>query len=207
MTMTTAPAAQAAAEPFDVFHRIGALTRRLHDALQQLGYDKQIESSLGALPDARTRLSFIARLTGEAAEKVLNTVDAAQSQQDALVAEAQRVEDLLKKDPVAAVAKGDVLHFIEHVRSNARVTGAQLSDIMLAQDFHDLTGQTIRKVVEIATTLEDSLVKLLLETTPPGQRPAAEIGFLNGPVADADGRTDIVSSQAQVDDLLESLGF
>jgi chemotaxis protein CheZ len=206
MTATTLTA-EPAAEPYEVFQRIGSLTRRLHDALQQLGYDKQIESSLGTLPDARTRLSFIARLTGEAAEKVLNTVDAAQSQQDALVAESHRVEDLLKKDPVAAVAKGDVLHFIEHVRSNARVTGSQLSDIMLAQDFHDLTGQTIRKVVEIATTLEDSLVKLLLETTPPEQRPTVEAGFLNGPVADSTGRTDVVADQAQVDDLLESLGF
>lgn len=78
---------------------------------------------------------------------------------------------------------------------------------MLAQDFHDPTGQTVRKVVEVAGTLEDSLVKLLLETTPPDQRQRMHEGFLNGPVADPASRTDVVSSQAQVDDLLESLGF
>jgi chemotaxis protein CheZ len=195
------------AEPADVFQRIGELTRSLHDALQQLGYDKHIEASLGALPDARSRLTLIARLTGDAAEKVLNTVDAAQAQQDALVAQATEIEALLKRDPVGAVARGDVLNFIANVKSNAQVTAGQLSDIMLAQDFHDLTGQTVRKVVEIASTLENSLVKLLLETTPPEQRNKVEAGFLNGPVHNAEVRSDVVANQAQVDDLLESLGF
>ena len=191
----------------EVYQRIGELTRTLHDALQQLGYDKHIETSLDALPDARSRLNLIAKLTGDAAEKVLNTVDAAQAQQNALVAQAVQIEADLKKDPVGAVARGEVLNFITHVKSNARVTTGQLSEIMLAQDFHDLTGQTVRKVVEMASLMEDSLLKLLLETTPPGQRPSAHLGFLNGPVADAGQRTDVVVNQAQVDDLLESLGF
>lgn len=200
-TTPTIPAAP------DVYKRIGELTRTLHDALQQLGYDKQIENSLGALPDARSRLNFIAKLTGDAAEKVLNTVDAAQAQQDALVAQAVQIETALKHDPVGAVARGDVLNFITHVKSNARLTTGQLSTIMLAQDFHDLTGQTVRKVVEVAGVLEDSLLKLLLEATPPEQRRREHEGFLNGPVADPAARTDVVSNQAQVDDLLESLGF
>ncbi|WP_298927222.1 protein phosphatase CheZ [uncultured Ramlibacter sp.] len=191
----------------DFFKRVGELTRNLHDALQQLGYDKNIEASLGTLPDAKARLSFIARLTGDAAEKVLNTVDAAQAQQDALVAQAVAIEELLKKDPVGAVARGDVLNFIGNVKSNAQVTTGQLSEIMLAQDFHDLTGQTVQKVVAMATTLEDSLLKLLLETAPLEARATVETGFLNGPVIDPSGRTDVVSNQAQVDDLLESLGF
>lgn len=191
----------------DVYKRIGELTRTLHDALQQLGYDKQLESSLGALPDARSRLNFIAKLTGDAAEKVLNTVDAAQAQQDALVAQATKIEADLKNDPVGAVARGEVLNFIAQVKTNAQVTTGQLSTIMLAQDFHDLTGQTVRKVVEVAGTLEDSLVKLLLETAPSDQRSGTFDGFLNGPVADPSTRTDVVSNQAQVDDLLESLGF
>jgi chemotaxis protein CheZ len=207
MVSTLSTDEQVAKDPYEVFQRIGLLTRKLHDALQQLGYDKQIEDSLGALPDAKSRLGYIARLTGEAAEKVLNTVDAAQAQQEALVVEASHVEQLLKRDPVGAVARGDVLHFIDHVKANAQRTGAQLTDIMMAQDFHDLTGQTVRKVVDMASSLEESLVKLLLETTPPEQRTRAETGFLNGPVVDAEKRADVVSNQAQVDDLLESLGF
>lgn len=205
MDAHTAPGTPAVAP--EVCKRIGELTCTLHRALLQLGYDKYIENSLGALPDARSRLNLIAKLTGDAAEKVLNTVDAAQAQQDALVAQAVKIEAGLKNDPVGAVARGEVLNFINHVKSNASVTTSQLSEIMLAQDFHDLTGQTVRKIVEMASLLEDSLLKLLLETTPPSQRPPAQAGFLNGPVADAGQRTDVVVNQAQVDDLLESLGF
>jgi chemotaxis protein CheZ len=189
-----------------MYQRLGELTRLLHDALQQLGYDKKIEDSLGALPDARTRLSFIAKVTGNAAEKVLNTVDRSQAQQEAMLADAERVEKLLKTDPVGAVARGEVLHFIGQVQSTARDTSAQLTEIMLAQDFHDLTGQTVGKVVDIAVRLEDALLQLLVDSQP-AAAPTVEHGFLNGPVADAEKRTDVVANQAQVDDLLESLGF
>ena len=189
-----------------MYQRLGELTRLLHDALQQLGYDKKIEDSLGQLPDARTRLSFIAKVTGNAAEKVLNTVDRSQAQQEAMLADAERVEKLLKTDPVGAVARGEVLHFIGGVKATARDTSAQLTEIMLAQDFHDLTGQTVGKVVDIATRLEDALLQLLVESQP-ATAPTVEHGFLNGPVADVTQRTDVVANQAQVDDLLESLGF
>ena len=194
-------------EAFDVFQRIGNLTRSLHDALKELGYDKQIEHSIGSLPDARSRLSFIARLTGEAAEKVLNTVDSAQLQQNALITEANRLEAILDTVGSDADIRTEMRAFVGCVRGTAQHVGAQLTDIMLAQDFHDLTGQTIRKVVEIATTLEDSLVQLLLDATPPDERALVQADGLQGPVADANGRLDVVSNQAQVDEMLESLGF
>ncbi|MFD0669577.1 protein phosphatase CheZ [Ramlibacter sp. MAHUQ-53] len=201
-----------APDPAGMYQRLGELTRQLHDALQQLGYDKKIEASLGSVPDARSRLSFIAKVTGDAAEKVLNTVDTSQADQAALLAEADRMEALLKGDPVGAVARGEVLHFIEQVRENTHRTNAQLTDIMLAQDFHDLTGQTVRKVVEMATGLEHSLLLLLMEgqgAAMPVPVAVAEVppGFLNGPVTDAEGRTDVVTDQAGVDALLDSLGF
>lgn len=190
----------------EMYQRIGEITRALHDSLRQLGYDKQIEASLGTLPDARSRLAYIARVTGEAAEKVLNTVDASQADQAALLSEADRMEALLKSDPVGAVARGEVLHFIDHVRANTHRTNGQLTDIMMAQDFHDLTGQTVSKVVDVATSLEDSLLKLLIDVLPP-QAADTQESFLNGPVADPARRSDVVVDQAQVDSLLESLGF
>lgn len=200
-----------AADPAEMYQRIGELTRRLHDAMRQLGYDKTIEASLGQVPDAKSRLTFIARVTGEAAEKVLNTVDASQAQQALLLQEADRMEALLKGDPVGAVARGEVLHFIEQVRRNTHDTNARLTDIMMAQDFHDLTGQTVHKVVELASQLESSLVNLLVEghggsVVAPVVAAVPE-GFLNGPVPDASVRTDVVTDQAGVDALLESLGF
>ena len=197
----------AAPPPVDVIQRIGSLTRNLHDALKELGYDKQIANSIGTLPDARSRLSFIARLTGEAAEKVLNTVDTAQLQQTALLAEADRLDALLLVGARDGPDHAEMRAFIQCVRATARQAGMHLTDIMLAQDFHDLTGQTIRKVVEIATRLEDSLVQLLMDATPPATHATVNAQVLQGPVADATGRTDVVSSQAQVDEMLENLGF
>jgi len=192
-------------ESVDVVQRLGALTRNLHDALKQLGYDKAIAHSIGSLPDARSRLSFIARLTGEAAEKVLDTVDTAQSQQVALIHEADRLETLALAETDPATLREETLRFVGCVRSAAHQAGSQLTEIMLAQDFHDLTGQTVRKVVDIATQLEDSLVQLLLDAAPAGA--AVPEQGLQGPVPDATNRSDVVSNQAQVDEMLESLGF
>ena len=78
---------------------------------------------------------------------------------------------------------------------------------MMAQDFQDLTGQVIKKVVELAQRMEQQLLSVLLESMPAEVRVEAPEGLLNGPVINAEGRTDVVTSQTQVDDLLESLGF
>ena len=80
------PAAEA-----DVHHKIGLLTRQLHDSLNELGYADKLRGSMGELPDAQSRLSYIARLTGEAAEKVLNRVEQAKAQHDYIAAETRRV--------------------------------------------------------------------------------------------------------------------
>jgi len=52
------PAAEA-----DVHHKIGLLTRQLHDSLNELGYADKLRGSMGELPDAQSRLSYIARLS------------------------------------------------------------------------------------------------------------------------------------------------
>jgi chemotaxis protein CheZ len=80
---------------------------------------------------------------------------------------------------------------------------------MMAQDFHDLTGQVVAKVVKLAGDLEDSLVKLLIQVAPPDQvqKHAVDPETLHGPVVDPSGRTDVVANQGEVDDLLASLGF
>jgi len=77
----------------------------------------------------------------------------------------------------------------------------------MGQDFHDLTGQVIRRVVTLAQSLEEQLVKLLIETSPAGQRPLLDQQSLEGPVVAPEGRDDVVSDQKGVDDLLASLGF
>jgi len=103
--------------PLEIHQQLGALTRQLHDSLNGLGLASKVKDWAGELPDAKSRLSYIARLTGEAADKVLNQVDQAKEQHDFIAAETRRIGELIVKDPVAAVAKGHVMNFIQDVES------------------------------------------------------------------------------------------
>ena len=199
-------------QPADVHHKIGLLTRQLHDSLNELGYADKLRGSMGELPDAQSRLSYIARLTGEAAEKVLNRVEQAKAQHDFIATETRRVVTSLVKDPVAAVAKGEIMNFLTDVERVTKEADTHLTEILMAQDFHDLTGQVIARVVNLAATIEEQLVQLLIQTAPPNvQVPAvaseAPRVHLQGPVVDPENTSDVVTDQSQVDDLLASLGF
>jgi len=208
------PAASAAIQP-GIHQSIGMLTRQLHDSLKGLGLTDKVKGWADELPDAKSRLSYIARLTGEAAEKVLNLVDQAKAQQDHIASETRRIGALIVKDPVAAVAKGHVMNFLTGVEESTKQTDAHLTEIMMAQDFHDLTGQVIAKVVNLAANIEEQLVQLLIQTAPadavvkasPPTPAANHHPVLSGPVVNPEGNPDVVTGQSEVDDLLASLGF
>jgi len=195
----------------EVFQQLGHITRQLHDTLQQLGVMPKLRDAAEGLPDARSRLNYIAEKTSAAANKVLNSVDHAKQEHAHIAAETRRMAKAIVADPVKAVASGGVMNFVGDVEAaTARIDG-HLTDIMLAQDFHDLTGQVVTKVVTLATELEDSLVRLLKQVAPaelqPRTAPKVESTLLNGPVVDATGRDDVVQNQSEVDDLLASMGF
>lgn len=198
----------------DVHQSIGKLTRQLHDALNGLGMaaDK-VKDLTGEIPDAKSRLSYIARLTGEAAEKVLNRVDQAKAQHDHIAAETRRIGALIVKDPVAAVAKGHVMNFLTDVEQSTQQIDQHLTEIMMAQDFHDLTGQVIAKVITLVANIENELVQLLIQTAPVDAAVKAALPAtdytqaLSGPVVSPHGNMNVVTVQSEVDDLLASLGF
>ena len=112
-----------------------------------------------------------------------------------------------KEDIVLAAQCGAVLNFVKDVERRTAEVDGHLTDIMLAQDFHDLTGQVLAKVVALAGDLEDSLVKLLVQGIPADQVHKVRSEMLHGPVVNPEGRTDVVADQGEVDDLLASLGF
>ncbi len=198
--------AAAAATP-DVYQQLGVITRQLHDTLAQLGVMPKLQQAAEGLPDARSRLSYIAKKTGEAAEKVLNSVDQAKLEHSSISNATRLMARAIVADPVRAVASGAVMNFVGEVEASTERIDRHLTDIMMAQDFHDLTGQVVAKVVKLAGDLEDNLLKLLMQAAPPEQVNRVEEAGLNGPVVDAQGRTDVVTNQEQVDDLLASLGF
>jgi chemotaxis protein CheZ len=200
--------AQAAASP-EVFQQLGLITRQLHDTLHQLGVMPKLQNAANGLPDARSRLNYIAEKTGAAANKVLNSVDQAKAEHNAIAAETRRIAAAIVADPVKAVATGSVMNFVSDVEDATARIDQHLTDIMMAQDFHDLTGQVVAKVVSLAADLEDSLVKLLVQAAPPEAQKVIEhsTASLNGPVVNPEGRADVVANQTEVDDLLASLGF
>jgi chemotaxis protein CheZ len=195
-----------AASP-EVFQQLGQITRQLHDTLTQLGVMPGLQNAAEGLPDARSRLTYIAKKTGDAAEKVLNSVDRAKAEHARIADATRQMAKSIVADPVKAVAGGALMNFVGDVEAGTARIDAHLTDIMMAQDFHDLTGQVVAKVVALAGELEDSLVKLLLQAAPQEQVHRAEPSALQGPQISADGRADVVSGQGEVDDLLASLGF
>lgn len=197
-----------------VFNRIGHMARKLHDSMRELGYDKALEETARQIPDARERLEYIARMTEQAAAKVLNACDIAKPAQDALNRSMQglgaRWEKMfanqLSVDEFKQLA-ADSHNFFKEAPAAVAATNTQLEIIMMAQDFQDLTGQVISRVVETVQNIEGQLLQVLIEVMPEEKKAAAPEGLMNGPVINADGRSDVLTSQAQVDDLLESLGF
>lgn len=191
----------------EVFQQLGTITRTLHDTMQRLGVMPKLQVATDGLPDARSRLSYIATKTAAAAEKVLNSVDQAKAEHAGISKATQELAAAIVADPVRAVASGAVMNFVKDVETRTQSIDGHLTDIMLAQDFHDLTGQVVAKVVTLANDLEDSLVKLLVQVVPPDQREKVDPNILQGPVVSPEGRTDVVTNQGEVDDLLASLGF
>lgn len=194
----------------DMFQQLGTITRQLHDALKELGYTDKLKGTVDQLPDAQSRLTYIARLTGEAAEKVLNHVDEAKNEQALITDRARQLDGTLRSVPGLAKAMPELLTWTTEVLATSETVDSRLTEIMMAQDFHDLTGQVINRVVQLAATIEEQLLALLLQSAPngqPGQDKAYDMSALQGPVVNPEGRADVVSDQAQVDDLLASLGF
>jgi len=191
----------------EVFQQLGTITRTLHDTMQRLGVMPKLQVATDGLPDARSRLNYIATKTAAAAEKVLNSVDQAKAEHAGISKATQELAAAIVADPVRAVASGAVMNFVKDVEKRTQSIDSHLTDIMLAQDFHDLTGQVVAKVVTLANDLEDSLVKLLVQVVPPEQREKVDPTILQGPVVNTEGRTDVVTNQGEVDDLLASLGF
>ena len=144
---------------------------------------------------------------------MLNLVDEAKADQAAMTRQARELDDTIARVPGLSAAMPELRQMAQAIAADSERNDARLTEIMLAQDFHDLTGQVVARVVQVAATIEEQLLALLLESAPagkPGQDhllAAPDPQSLEGPVVTPEGRSDVVTNQAQVDDLLASLGF
>ncbi|KCV34196.1 chemotaxis protein CheZ [Bordetella bronchiseptica 00-P-2730] len=201
------------ADPTDLIQRIASLTRMLRDSMRELGLDQAIKDAAEAIPDARDRLRYVAQMTEQAANRVLNATEAAGPIQDGMARGAQALDERWQQWydqplelPQARALVQDTRAFLAAVPQHTQQTQAKLMEIVMAQDFQDLTGQVIMRMMDVVGAIERELLQVLLDNVPQGRRDEAN-SLLNGPQVNPGGKADVVTSQDQVDDLLASLGF
>jgi chemotaxis protein CheZ len=212
----------------ELFAEVGKLTRQLHDSLNNFQLDPRIVNMANEdIPDARTRLNYVIEATEEAANKTMDLVDScmpiAEKLHDGIVSTQPAWRKLIDKQ----LELGEFNQLVQQMdgflkdgsKDSAKLTGL-LTEVLMAQGYQDLTGQVIRRVIELVKEVEDNLVYMLTmfggvgakessETTEKVQKieEQADMIKVEGPILDANSREDVASNQHDVDDLLSSLGF
>src|SRR5690606_38014858 len=149
----------------DLIMRIAQLTRMLRESMRELGLDQTIKEAAHAIPDARDRLHYVARMTEQAANRVLNAAEEVQPLQSDLQDRAKALDARWQQwfdAPVelahARALVDDTRGLLADVPSYTQKTQDNLLDIIMAQDFQDLTGQVIMKMLGVVGAIETELV-------------------------------------------------
>lgn len=206
-----------------VFNRVGHLVRNLHDTLGEIrtsgkNSENIIRKVSESLPDTKDRLAYIYALTEQAANRVLNATDiinplleeVGDSSRDLGMRWDKAFAGQLSIEEFKLLAKETRSFFKHDTQAKLGSAHNQLTEIMMAQDFQDLTGQVIKKIVTLLQEIESGLMAVLIDSVPDEMR-TEQINklseTLNGPVINSNGSPDVVVNQQEVDDLLGSLGF
>ncbi|MFM2485116.1 protein phosphatase CheZ [Celerinatantimonas yamalensis] len=201
-----------------LFKRIGELTRELHDSLNEFKFNIRInEIASHEIPDARDRLNYVIEMTDNAANKTMDAVEASLPLADHLNDQISNVMPSWRNLMERNLSLGEfkkLCHQIDAFLYSSAVDADKLremlTEILMAQDFQDLTGQMIRKVIVLVQEVEDRLVEMLTlfgDTFKDPAKPKKSGIEAEGPIHNKDVRDDVVQSQDDVDDLLSSLGF
>lgn len=205
----------------ELFAEIGKLTRQLHDSLMNFQLDSRLNDLATAdIPDAKERLNYVITRTEEAANKTMDAVESIFPAIDSLQERVKTVDPLWQKLMDNQLNLGEFKNLCLDIDALLKITGTEsdrihslMTDVLMAQDFQDLTGQVIRKVIDLVREVEDSLIGMLTAfgiTAAKGQavaRPSVGENLVEGPIVNTEERDDVVSDQDDVDDLLSSLGF
>lgn len=200
-----------------LYQEIGRLTRQVHDVLASFQLDRRVmQIAEQEIPDAKERLNYVIQLTEQATQKVIDSIEMsipmAAGMQD-------RAEMLIKKWKTFSRREMNANEFrilcrendafLQSAHDDASKLKAQLTEMLMAQEFQDLTGQMIRRVIQLVQEVEHHLVELVRMTGGKrGHAPAEEAKSSSGPaVPGVDANDNRVNSQDDVDGLLSSLGF
>ncbi|MBE7527930.1 MAG: protein phosphatase CheZ [Burkholderiales bacterium] len=195
------------------------VTRVLHSCLSELGHDQRLQQASHGITNSKDELNYIISKTTQSAESTLLAVENAKPILENLSANAESLHNLWKQIPeetVTTIANEPVIHhalkqtldFLNEVPDQTASTQIYLTEILVAQNFHDLTGQVIQRILQTIETIERETQQLLGDT-PASKEMAAKPSnnLLNGPTINPQKQEDVYVNQAQVDDLLAELGF
>ena len=204
-----------------LFQELGRMTRQLHEALNGFALDTRVASLAESdIPDARMRLNHVIDMTENAANRTLTAVEGTLPIAEQLRAQADDLADKwrrfcnkdMKLDEFRAMSR-EIADFLTLAHQHADRIHGNLSEVMMAQDFQDLTGQIIRRVISLVQEVEDRLIELVRlsgNAARKDEQPDARSGLARGQGPAVPGVKDdgnAVSGQDEVDDLLSSLGF
>jgi chemotaxis protein CheZ len=204
----------------DLFIEIGKLTRHLHEALTNFQLDTRItDLAASEIPHARDRLNYVIEKTEAAANKTMDKVDQCRQMADHISKDSNELLNEWKKLYRRELEPGDFRKLCKRIESHlvknknsADELHAGLSDVLLAQDYQDLTGQVIRQVITLVQDVEVSMVNVIkmfgnMDGYARAKDEVRIVDGVEGPITNSEKRTDVVSGQDEVDDLLSSLGF
>lgn len=202
-----------------LFRDIGRLTRELHDTLAGFRLDSRIVSLAERdIPDAKERLNYVVRMTEQAAQRTLKAVEATIPRSEQLKQRAAELRDdwsrftdrKMQADEFRALSRR-VEEFLGLIATDCSHIHGNLMEILVAQEFQDLTGQVIHRIIRLVQDVEEHLVGFIkiAQQPLPGCRASEKpvSGELEGPQVNPGSRSDVVANQDEVDQLLSSLGF
>jgi chemotaxis protein CheZ len=213
-------------ESTELFSEVGKLTRQLHDSLNNFQIDERIANLMqDEIPDARSRLIYVIEETEKAANTTMDAVEKCMPLAEGLNTRLNNIIPEWQKLMSRQIEVGEFKHLcleldklITDASRDSSILNALLTEVLMAQGYQDLTGQVIRRVIELVKEVEDSLVSMLTafgdvgelqleDDNPQTSKKKTDTVKAEGPIIDADTRDDVVSGQDDVDDLLSSLGF
>ncbi len=203
-----------------LFQEVGRLTRQLHDTMNSFALDsKMVELTSKDIPDAKERLHYVIAMTEQAANQTMEVIEhltpISQELSDQANELSNKWDRFLAKDMPFEEFKNMSQEITVHfAQTKERVASVQtgLIDILMAQGFQDITGQIIRRVIDLVQEMEHSMVELVRLSGGKSKTAIVEQSAeldLPGPVVPGvdDKANDVAANQDDVDDLLSSLGF
>jgi chemotaxis protein CheZ len=196
----------------DLYSRVGELTRKLHDSMSSFMNDTRIHMMTNEdMPDARQRLQHVVELTEKSAHTTISLIE----HSNPLLLKMQVKAVMLQQQ--SSTLNKDLDDFLQLVEHSSKDIINDLKEIMLAQNYQDLTGQVIQRVSTLVQEVENNLLSLLKTSNKETESHAMQIEIVekkkekdnkgHGPVVPGVTKGDVLNSQEDVDDLLASLGF